>query len=130
MAIYLLDTTVLIDTLNDKLNRKALLMELVEAGHILACCPINIAEVYAGMRPKEEPATRQLLDSLEYYTISREAARRAGELKREYMRKGTTVRLTDLMIAAVAIEEHLTLITDNVKDFPMRELTLYTLPRA
>ena len=50
MASYLLDTTVLIDTLNDKLNRKALLIELVEAGHILACCPINIAEVHAGMR--------------------------------------------------------------------------------
>lgn len=130
MASYLLDTTVLIDTLNDKLNRKALLIELVEAGHILACCPINIAEVHAGMRPKEERATRGLLDSLECYTISREAARRAGELKREYTRKGTTLSLTDLMIAAVAIEEHLTLITDNLKDFPMTELTLYTLPRT
>lgn len=130
MATFLLDTTVLIDTLNDKLNRKALLRELLESGHILACCPINVAEVCAGMRPKEESATRQFLESLEYYAISRRAAWRAGELKREYARKGRTLSLTDLMIAAVAIEEGLTLLTDNVKDFPMRELSFRPLRRS
>lgn len=32
------------------------------------------------------------------------------------------------MIAAVAIHNRLTLITDNVKGFPMEELALYPLP--
>ncbi|MGD1070241.1 MAG: hypothetical protein ABSB15_08880 [Bryobacteraceae bacterium] len=41
MATYLLDTCVIIDALNDKRNRPALLFELLNAGHLLACCPIN-----------------------------------------------------------------------------------------
>jgi predicted nucleic acid-binding protein len=55
MATYLLDTTVIIDVINRKRDRNQFLLELAEEqGHILACCPINVAEVYAGMRPKEE----------------------------------------------------------------------------
>jgi len=36
----------------------------------------------------------------------------------------------DLLIAAVAIEEGLTLLTDNVKDFPMRDLSIHPLHGA
>jgi predicted nucleic acid-binding protein len=130
MAVYLLDTTVLIDVLNNKRGRSALLLELAEAGHTLACCPINITEVYAGLRPKEEPAADELLSSLRYLPIPPQAARLAGELKREYGRKGVTLNLGDVMIAAVAIYHELTLMTDNVKDFPMEDLSLYPLPKA
>jgi len=50
MAVYLLDTTVIIDVLNNKRGRSALLLELAEAGHTLACCPMNVTEVYAGLQ--------------------------------------------------------------------------------
>jgi predicted nucleic acid-binding protein len=63
MATYLLDTTVTIDALNEKKNRNLALIGLAEQGHILACCPINVAEVYAGLRPKEEQKTAALLES-------------------------------------------------------------------
>ena len=129
MATYLLDASVIIDTLNDKLNRKAFLLDLLAEGHVLACRAVNVAEVYAGMRPREEVATRALIESLEYYSISRHAARLAGKFKREYARKGKTLSLADLIIAAVAIEEQLTLLTENLKDFPMREISLGALPR-
>ena len=69
MAAYLLDTTVIIDVLNDKRNRRSM---------------------------------------------------------RE---KGKMPKLGDVTIAAVAIYEQLTLLTDNVKDFPMRELILYPMLR-
>jgi hypothetical protein len=52
MAVYLLDTTVIV-VLNDKRGRSALILELAETGHTLACCPINITEVYAWLRPKD-----------------------------------------------------------------------------
>ena len=42
MATFLLDTCVIIDALNNKRNRRALLLALVKSGHVLACCPINI----------------------------------------------------------------------------------------
>ena len=129
MATFLLDTSVIIDVLNNKRNRPALLLELLNAGHLLACCPINIAEVYAGLRPKEETATEEFLASLKYYPITQQAARLAGLLRRDYGRRGTTLNLGDVMIAAVGIENQLTLLTDNVKDFPMKDLSLYAMPK-
>lgn len=38
--------------------------------------------------------------------------------------------IADLTIAAVAIVHELTLLTDNVEDFPMKELNLDPLPIA
>jgi predicted nucleic acid-binding protein len=40
------------------------------------------------------------------------------------------VTIADATIAAVALSHELTLMTDNVKDFPMKELVLYPLPVA
>jgi len=128
MSSYLLDTSVIIDTLNGKRNRDFLLRELLEEGHVLGCCAVNVAEVYAGMRPKEERGTERFLRSLEYHEISWEAARRAGMFRRDYARRGVTLSLTDATIAAVAIEHDLILITDNVKDFPMSDVSLHSLP--
>ncbi|MBM3811951.1 MAG: type II toxin-antitoxin system VapC family toxin [Acidimicrobiia bacterium] len=128
MARFLLDTSVIVDVLNGKRGRAELLRSLLEAGHVLGCCPINVAEVYAGMRPQEEEPTKRLLESLEYHAISREAARLAGEWKRDHRKSGTTLHLADAVIAAVAITNRLTLMTDNVKDFPMKGLELYQLP--
>ena len=130
MATFLLDTCVIIDALNNKRGRPALLLDLVRSGHVLACCPINITEVYAGMRPKEEAATEGLLASLQHVPITPAAARLAGELKRDYARERTTLNLGDVIIAAVAIHNELTLLTDNTKDFPMADLSLYPPPKV
>jgi predicted nucleic acid-binding protein len=78
--------------------------------------------------PREETATEEFLKSLEYYHITWLVARMAGLLKRDYARKGTTLTSADTTIAAVAMINDLTLLTDNVKDFPMKELALYPLP--
>jgi len=129
MSTFLLDTSVIIDALNNKRDRAALLLGLVESGHLLDCCPINITEVYAGMRPNEAVATGEFLASLRYIPIEPEAARLAGELKREHARKGITLNLGDAIIAAAAIHNELTLLTDNIRDFPMKGLSVYPLPR-
>jgi len=128
MPSYLLDTTVIIDALNDRQNRKLLLLDLLKQGHLLGCCPINVTEVYAGLRPKEEAATEEFLQSLQYYQITWPIARLAGLLKRDYRRKGKTLTVSDATIAAVAIHHKLTLLTDNVRNFPMKELAIYPLP--
>ena len=129
MATYLLDTSIIIDTINGKRNRDQFLKELLVQGHLLACCPINITEVYAGMRTPEESRTQELLQSLQYYPIIWPVARLAGLLKRDYGRKGVTLATTDVTIAAVAIHYDLALLTDNLKHFPMRELNLHPLPK-
>jgi len=64
---YLLDSSVIIDTLNDRNERPRLLAEFSQQDVLLACCPINVTEVYMGMRPGEERKTENLLRSLEFY---------------------------------------------------------------
>ena len=82
------------------------------------------------MKPKQETATEEFFASLQHIPIAPPAARLAGELKRDYARKGTTLNLGDVITAAVAIHNELTLLTDNTKDFPMAALSLYPLPKA
>jgi predicted nucleic acid-binding protein len=70
MATYLLDTSVIVDALNGKRGRGQLFKELLQQGHLLACCSINVTEVYAGLRSHEETRTRELLESLQYLLAS------------------------------------------------------------
>ena len=129
MATYLLDTNIIIDALNNKRNRNAALVDLAAASHTLACCPINVAEVCAGLRPKEEERTMALLHSLKLYPITFPVAELAGRLKRDYSSKGKTLSIPDTIVAAVALHNQIALITDNIKDFPMEELSLYQFPK-
>lgn len=126
----LLDSSVIIDALRDRRGRRELLRGLLEEGHELACCAINVAEVYSGMRPHEAAATAELIGGLEYVEISREAARDAGEMRLEWQRKGKTLSLPDAILGAVARRRDLTLATDNVRHFSTLHLKLLPLPGA
>ena len=70
MTTYLLDTSVIIDVLNGKRGRDALLRSLLLEGDLLACCPINVTEVYAGMHPHQQRQAEDFLKSLDYYEIT------------------------------------------------------------
>jgi tRNA(fMet)-specific endonuclease VapC len=124
----LLDTSILIDVLRHRNQRKEWLAGLVRAGHTLSTTTLNIAEIYAGMRPVEEARTEELLGGLELYELSGSSARLAGRLKNTWARKGHTLTLGDTIVAAIAIERGCALLTDNRKDFPMPEVQLYRLP--
>jgi predicted nucleic acid-binding protein len=115
--IVLLDTTVLLDALRSRQNRRSLLAEIVTSGHILATAAINIGEVYAGMRRGEESRTEAFLSSLDCYPLTGAIARRAGSLKSAWAQKGRTLSLADMMVAATALEHGLPLMTDNRKAF-------------
>jgi predicted nucleic acid-binding protein len=124
----LLDTSVLIDVLRFRNQRHEWLAELVRGGHTVSTTTLNIAEIYAGMRPGEEGKTEALLASLESHELNGSEARFAGKLKSHWARKGRTLTLRDTIIAAMAIERGCALVTDNRKDFPMAEVRLYPLP--
>jgi tRNA(fMet)-specific endonuclease VapC len=126
----LLDTSIIIDALRKRRERRELLRWLLEQGHELACCAVNVAEVYSGMRSHEAEETAALMESLAYVPISREAARTAGELRLQLQRKGKTLSLPDAIIGAVALHEGLTVATDNVRDFSMLRLDLLPLQGA
>jgi predicted nucleic acid-binding protein len=124
----LLDTSILIDVLRLRNQRREWLAELARGGHLLSTTTLNIAEIYAGMRPTEESRTEALLSGLELYELSGTSARMAGRLKHTWARKGWTLTLEDTIVAAIAIERGCALLTDNRKDFPMPEVQLYPVP--
>jgi predicted nucleic acid-binding protein len=90
MATILLDTSVIFDHLNGRYGRTQFLEQLIEQGHFLACCPVNITEVYAGLRPGEEAKTDAFLNSLECMPVTPAIARQAGLLRRDWQKKGQT----------------------------------------
>ena len=62
---------------------------------------------------------------MEWYEVTWEIARRAGLFRRDFQKRGITLSLADVTIAAVAIANDLTLMSDNVGHFPMKDLNLY-----
>ena len=126
MPDYLLDTTTMIDYLRNKSGVPELLEKFCSEGGLLCCSPINIVEIYAGMRDKEKALTDEFLQSLECYEIQREIANLAGELKRKYSKKGITLSTPDALIAATAMKKHLILVTNNAKHFPIEGLMIYS----
>ena len=99
-----------------------------QAGDTLACSAVNVAEVYAGMRPNEAAATEAFFESVECIEVTQDIARQAGSLKYAWERKGVTINIPDAIIAATTLNFDLWLATDNRRDFPMQELRLLDLP--
>jgi hypothetical protein len=116
-----LDTDVLIDVLRGREAARSFLQDA--ADHYVPCCSvISVAELYVGMRPEEETATRRFLDGLVVIPVTQEIAEVAGRFKKRT--KSRQLELADCLIAATAFVEGATLATGNVKDYPMQEVTL------
>jgi predicted nucleic acid-binding protein len=127
-SLLLLDSTVLIDALRNRNQRRTWLEQLVLSGKVLATSVISIAEVYGGLRPGEEAATRRHLANLEWLPVSALIAEQAGLIKAGLSRQGRTHSIADMIIAATAIEYGCALATDNQMHFQIPGLTLIPLP--
>lgn len=125
MKTYLLDSNVIIDLLNGKNQMDEVLRSLISENSRLLCCAVTIAEVYSGMRDHEKDRTDRFLESFEYIDITPDIAKKAGLLQREWRKRGKTLLLPDLLLAALAIVQDVVLITQNIKDFPMKDIKLY-----
>ncbi|MBI2171342.1 MAG: PIN domain-containing protein [Chloroflexi bacterium] len=128
MAKYLLDTTVLIDYFYGSTAVIALVTSLTQDDHRLGVCGINVAEFYAGLTLPQRREADEFVDTLEFYPITAQEAKLAGQFRHDFARRGTAINLADAVIAAVAVEEKATLITDNLRHFPMPELQVMPQP--
>ena len=125
--LVLLDTTVLIDYLR---GRPAVgrVNALLDRGDPLCTTPINVEEVVRGLRPEEIPAVDALFDGLRVVPIGREEGRRAGEWRRRFVGRGTTLSQADCLIAAAACSTAAVLATGNPRHFPMPEVAVEHWP--
>ncbi|HYU18187.1 MAG TPA: type II toxin-antitoxin system VapC family toxin [Chloroflexota bacterium] len=124
---YLLDTTALIDYSKGREPAQTRILALIETGEEVGVCAVNVAEFYAGLAPSTHQVWDQFIESLSYWHIGREAAARAGQERYELARRGQTISLADALVGAAAREYDATLITSNVRDYPMPDLRLLSI---
>jgi predicted nucleic acid-binding protein len=121
---YLLDATVLIDIskehepISSRVYRW--LAELADVG----VCGVVVTEFFAGLQPEQRLRWETFVERLAFWVVTPQIAMQAGIYRYVYARRGTTVATTDAIIAATAVSVGATLVTGNVKDFPMPELSL------
>ncbi len=114
----LIDTSILIDYLRGD-ERAASLLQAERQRAPLHASEITRLEVLAGMRPKEETGTRLLLSTLVWHPVDEAIAEAAGALGREWLASHGGIDSADLAIAATALALDATLMTRNVRHFPM-----------
>ena len=129
MALYLLDSDAVIDVLNRVPRTLFLLRSLSAHRERLCICAVVLAEVYAGLQPRDEARARSFLPTLLYLATSVHIAEQAGRWRYQFARVGRVLPTTDVLIAATAVSNGATVITGNVRDYPMPELSLLPLPR-
>lgn len=113
---YLLDTTVLIDHANGRSGVAELLEELFSQPHDLYTCDVVVTEALSKGPDDEILVIGSLIRALEYVSTHPDAARWAGESRRQ--RGATGPRsLSDAVIAGVAHSLDATVVTRNPRDF-------------
>jgi predicted nucleic acid-binding protein len=127
LTSYLLDSNVLIDWLLGRQNAVSLLDRLASDSDVIAVDAIAIAETYSGLREDDEPRADGLISSFDYWPIGYAEARLAGWYRYRYARRGRAYSTTDMLLATHAISRGATLVTGNIRDFPMPELKVLRL---
>ncbi len=120
---FLLDTTILIDLFRGRKDAIVFLDKLSQEGSLFVCA-IVVSEIFSGVRPAELPKVEEFLEAMSCIKIDYKTAKRAGLYKRDFQRKGLNLSISDTLIAATAVDHSLTLVTKNVRHFPMEELNV------
>jgi hypothetical protein len=116
VADLLVDTDVLVDHLRGA--------QALTPPYPIAYSVITRAELFSG-RASEEEAVGTLLAPLRELDVTRAIAERAGRLRRN-----SSIRTPDALIAATAIEHDLHLLTRNRRDFAAVKGLKVVSPRA
>ena len=124
----LLDTTVLIDLLRGRPRTVERLVMLRRRRAVPFTTPINVEEIYRGLRQTERDAAARLFDGLRIAQIGRLEGARAGDWRRDHASAGVTLAQADCLIAAAAVSIDIPLATGNPKHFPMDELSVEHWP--
>jgi len=118
----LVDSDVCIDYLRGREYTQVLFRKWMEKG-LLSISAITHLEIYAGMRKGEEGGTVDFLDNMVTVPVDESVAGSAGNIIRRLKAKGLTMSPMDSIIAASALFAGVTLITNNVDDYPAPQIS-------
>jgi predicted nucleic acid-binding protein len=121
---YLLDTTALIDISKEIEPISSHIRGWLAGPNEVGVCGVVAAEFFAGLRPEERPPWVSFVDRLTFWIVTRRIAIQAGIYRHDHARLGMTLSTSDTLIAAVAVSVGATVVTRNIKDFPMTGLSV------
>jgi predicted nucleic acid-binding protein len=124
---YLLDTTALIDISKEIEPISSQIREWLEGPDEVGTCGVVVAEFFGGLQSNERLPWISFIDRLEFWEITRPIAIQAGIFRYHHARLGVTLSTTDTLIAAVAVSVGAIVVTRNIKDFPMNEVSVIRL---
>ncbi|HQS83780.1 MAG: hypothetical protein B7Y25_02485 [Alphaproteobacteria bacterium 16-39-46] len=128
MSPILFDTDVLIDHLRGEIQAQDLLKKLKKK-HTFIISVITVAEIEAGIYETETETEREtvqeFLSFFDFSPITEEIAKKAGAYKRMFHRTHRLL-LPDALIAATSFEMKVPLYTLNLKDYPMKDISVFS----
>lgn len=124
VAGVLFDSDVIIEILRGRAAVVEAARALESSGVPTYCSAVAWAEVYAGLRPGEEPLTRAFFEARGEVVLDAAAGRRAGAYLALYGRSHA-VEIADAMVAAAAATAGLHLWTLNRKHYPMPDVRFF-----
>ena len=121
--MFLLDTDVLIWILRGRKEVKNKVSKLKEESP-LAISVVSIAEIFRNIFPSELSTTEDFLDLHVIFDVDRKTAKIAGLYCQQYQKQLKNLSLEDCLIAATANVNNLTLVSLNIRHFPMKDIKL------
>lgn len=121
--MYLVDTSVLIWILRGQ-REYIRWFESIEQQQLFLST-ITVAEIYKNVFPVELIRTEEILNEFSILDVTVSIAKQSGFYWQQFSKKYKNFHILDCIIAATAKEHHLTLITLNLRYFPMDDIKLY-----
>ena len=121
--MYLLDTDVLIWVLRGKKEIVEKVSDLKDKS-VLSISVISTAEIYKNIFPSELTTTEDFLLQHVIFDVDQKIAKVAGLYWQQYSKQLKNLSLTDCLIAGAANVNSLTLVSLNVRHFPMKDIHL------
>jgi predicted nucleic acid-binding protein len=114
MRGVVVDTSVWVDFLRGGRSRDAAAVaELVQTSRAVTC-GVVLAELLAGVRSADQrDRLQEALGGLDYIEMQEPTWRRAGELAADLRARGRTLPMSDLIVAALAVEHDLAVFTTD-----------------
>ncbi len=118
---YVLDSDILIDHLRGEQAAWDFVDSLLLEGAEVCFSVISEAEIFSNVRPGEEVPIEALLGSLIRLPVDMAVAREAGRYRQQF-RASHGLLLPDALIAATAYVYRATLVTRNIRHYPMQDI--------
>jgi predicted nucleic acid-binding protein len=117
---YLCDTNILSEAMKRQPDPKV--TQWLSVQELVYVSVITAEEIYFGLTYKEAPKQREWFEKFlrfgsEVLPVTLAIAKRCGELRGNFRKKGIIRTQADLLIAATAHEHNLMLATRNTRDF-------------